>query len=393
MDEQIHGLSMRDCAELMGKQSELRAQLGEREADPEFARHLASRGIDQNTFAHAWNGWWTRMEADPSGQLHAKFAMLQQQITLAAHTADIPDASQTAYDGVTLEKYAEISARAAGGEDMQAVVAEAGFDWAQWTRGSNAWNAAMGADVNHHLTTQYGQLYAKYSAGFAQRMQGQTAAIMAAHHAERAMGLPDEPEEEYTFEHMLRDMESATPNTRWSAAHLVANSWDIGQRGDPRLDQAARKAATLAQECLDGFDDFTVSNAAALAADVKMFVGEGFITGADAEDLQGDIGRALNRGKDRLAVHEAAFAPIRDKAVPERVKMQSAIQDYTSLIEELTEVLEDWEEGEADSDDSGSFGASAGGGAMTQAPKEAGGLIDTLKGIPVIGHLLRLLGL
>ncbi|MCA9561438.1 MAG: hypothetical protein KC583_22985 [Myxococcales bacterium] len=397
-DEAIYGLTLRDCAEIMAKDGELKAQYGEPAHRAHLQQYLAQRGTDENTWAHAWNGWWTRMEADPSGQLHAKFAMMQQELTLQAHHADVPDQSQYEVEGVSLEKYAEIMARAAGGEDMQALVSEAGFEWGQFQRAQAGWNQAMAEDVNHHLTTQYGQLYAKYTPGFAQQMQGQIAGQMAANHAQRAGGVPDEPEEEYTFAHMQRDMEDPNPKTRWMAAHHVSNQWDIGDHDDPTLAQAARRAVELHLECLQRFDEHSSSEAEAAATDLKMFASEGFLPPAQAEDAKGDLERAHARAQEHLTNLHAAFAPIRDKAVPERVHMQSAIQDFTSLVETLGEVIGEWDDDyqPPSSGGGGSAGSGGGGGAgggSSALAENDEGFLAILKRLPIIGPILRALGL
>ncbi|MFK7931822.1 MAG: hypothetical protein AB8H79_26835 [Myxococcota bacterium] len=407
-DEQIHGLTLRQCAEIMAKDGALKAQHGERAAKPLLLEFLAEQGIDESVWANSWNGWWARMESDPSGQLHAKFATIQQELTLQTHMADVPDASQDAKEGVTLDTYAKVMAGAAGGGDMQALVAEAGLEWGQWQRAQTAWNTAMGADVNHHLTTQYGQLYAKHTPGFQQQMQGQVAAAMAAEYAQREAGRPDEPEEEYTFADSIRDMEDAVPGTRWTAGHLAANAWDIGDRSDGAVAAAGRRSIELCFECLGAFDDFSVSDAETAASDLAMFGTEGGLSAEQAEEALGDIQRALNRSRERLATHEAAFEPIRDKAVPERVKMQSLIQDYTSMVETLEEIVEEWDPAEpesaepeappagrsaASSHSAPSSAAQAPAAQPPAAPSSDGGLMDTLKALPIIGDILRALGL
>ena len=401
-DDRIYGLSLRDCAEIMSKDGELKAQYGEPAYTPYLQQYLAQRGIDQNTWAHAWNGWWTRMQSDPSGQLHAKFAMIQQELTMQAHFADVPDASQDAKEGVTLDTYAKVMAGAAGGQDMQQLVAQNGMTWDQWQRAQAAWNAAMAADVNHHITTQYGQLYAKYTPGFQQQMQGQVAGMMAADHAQRAAGIPDEPEKEYTFTDMLREMDDPTPNTRWTAAHHIANQWDIGDHADPQLHAAAQKAYGLALECVERHDDFTVSNAEALAQDLKMFASEGFLAPQQASEAKGALERCYHRAYESLQTHQAAFAPIANQAVPERVKMQTQIQDYTSLVETLQEILQEWDADYQQPEAPMGMGGQQQGGYAQQSPGSAmqpasqpssGGLLAVLKSLPIIGNILRLLGL
>ncbi|MEM9071414.1 MAG: hypothetical protein AAGE52_23105 [Myxococcota bacterium] len=392
---------MRDCAEIMSKDGELKAQHGEPAYKPLFQQYLAQRGIDENTWAHAWNGWWTRMESDPSGQLHAKFAMLQQELTMQAHFADVPDASQDAKEGVTLEMYAKIMAGIAGGKDAQAEIAANGLTWDQWQRAQAAWNQAMAEDVNHHLTTQYGQLYAKFTPGFQQQMQGQVAGIMAAEHARRenASMEDDEPDEDYTFEMAMQELSSPKPAVRWTAAHHVANFWDIGDRAsDPRLDQAAKQAIDVMMECLERHDEFTVSDAESLAGDLFMFAAEGFL-GDRADDVKHMMELCLGRAQDELAKRKAAFAPIANKAVPERVKLQSAIQDYTSLVDELTEKIAEWDDNLGEPQAAVASGGSAPsmGGAPASSgaiqPSGGGGFLDMLKSLPIIGNILRALGL
>jgi len=398
MDEKIHGLSMRDCAEIMSKHGELKAQHGEPAFKPHFDRYLAQRGLDEHRWANAWNGWWTRMESDPSGQQHAKFASMQQQLTMQAHMADVPDASQDAKEGVTLDTYAQIMAKIAGGEDANAQLSAHGLSMDQWQRAQKAWNAAMAADVNHHLTTQYGTLYAKYTPGFQENAEAQMASIMADRYAEQAAGRPDEPEVEYTFADMLREMEDPTPSTRWSAAHHVCNAWDVGDHSDPALHAAAKRAYTLLHECVEQHDQFTVSEAEAAAGDLKMFAAEGFLSPEESSDSEGAIARCLGRGEEHLANLQAAFAPIADKAVPERVTMQSAIQDYTSLTEELSEMLGEWDENYSAPEHGAGPTAipmgNGGPGSVALRPAEdGGGFLDMLKKLPIIGPLLRMLGL
>lgn len=407
MEDAIYGLTLRDCAEIMSKDGELKAQYGERAYKPHLLQYLAQRGTDENTWAHAWNGWWSRMQSDPSGQLHAKFAMMQQELTMKAHMADVPDAGSK--EGVSLDLYAQVMAKVAGGADLQATIAQHGIPWDQWQRAQAAWNKAMAEDVNHHITTQYGMLYAKYTPGFQQQMQGQIAGMMAADHAQRSQGAmqDDEPEKDYTFDDAVAELKSPKPAVRWKAAHHVANFWDIGDKeANPRLVEAARQTIPIFVECVERHDEFTVSDAETSASDLKMYAAGGLL-GAQADDVKSSIAMCLNRAKEKLQTLQAAFAPIQNKAVPERVKMQSQIQDYTSLVETLTDILGEWDEAVAEAasaassssssfGSSESYGSSAGassGSAMTASSGGGGGFLEMLKRLPIIGNILRMLGL
>ncbi len=344
--ERIHGLTLRQCVEIMAKDGALKAQYGERSYKPHLHQFLAARGTNENAFAHAWNGWHSRMESDPSGQLYAKFSTMQRECMQQAMFADVADASQDSKAGVSLEAYAEIMAGISAGKDYTMLLQKHGIQQAQWQQAQNEWTAAMAADVNHHLTTQYGQLYAKYTPGFQQNMEASTAAIMSGRYVERSMGLePDEPEREYTLTDMVSELQSSSAQTRWTAAHHIMNQWDIaGEAGRqmPPLSQAIQRAYQLAHECLEQHDEFTVSDAQGLAEDLQMLAGEGFMSPSMASDSEGAIGRCLNRGRSHLQTLRAGFAPIANKAVPERVRMQSAIQDHESLVESLEEILEEW---------------------------------------------------
>ena len=82
--------------------------------------------------------------------------------------------------------------------------------------------------------------------------------------------------------------------------------------------------------------------------------------------------------------------------------MRSAIQDYTSLVGELETVVDDWDSNfqapEAPSSFSApsSFGAPAASG-FSPTPAaiapSGGGLLGFLKMLPIIGNILRMLGL
>ena len=111
--------------------------------------------------------------------------------------------------------------------------------------------------------------------------------------------------------------------------------------------------------------------------------------------------RCLNRAREGLATAEAAFAPIADKAVPERVRMQTQIQDYRSLVEEMSEWVSEWDDNyNAPSSASETGGveaaasmASNSGSSAIQTSGGGGGFLDILKKIPIIGNIIRLLGL
>lgn len=383
MDEQIFGLSMQDCAEIMAKESTLRAQFGEVEGKAQHLQFLRSKGIDENTWAQAWNGWWTRMQADPSGQLHARFNTLQSQLATAAHFGDVRDMSHDQMEGVTLDTYARIMATISQGNAPGPLLVAEGIDEARWARVQKAWNDAMGADTSLRLTTQYGQLYAKHSPNHQAKMEAQVAAIMSESYAERAGGVSDEPEVEYTREMMIAEMQSSKPRERWSAAHLLCNEWDIAEDRSA-LQGPLLRAMELHAECLERHDEFTASWAETAARDFGMLAGEGALTQAQASDAQDAMARCRNRAAEALVTLQAAFAPIADKAVPERHGLQTQIQEHRSLLEGLDEVLGEWAPASA---------SASGGNEALAAEGASAGLLGFLRGLPFVGLVLRLLGL
>jgi hypothetical protein len=340
----IHGLTIEAMAETMSKHNELRAQHGEPAFKPYFLRYLATKGVDEHAWGQAWNSWHTRMDADKSGQLWARFNAAQTALTMQAHFGDVADMSQEARGGLTLDMYARLSAEAAQpGADFAALLARHGVSEAVWNAGRDAWNLAMSQDTMHRITTQYGQLYARYNPAHVAAMQAQAAQMIA--NRPESSAQEEEPEVEYTVEAALAELKSPVPRTRWRAAHLLAQKIQTELEGD-RARQRQALAACVPQllDCLDRHDKETVSSAEAAARDLVEL-------GQTGDEAKGAVTRCLLRGREHLATVQAAFAPIQNKNVPERIYLQSEIQDYTSLVETLEQLLADWNDAGGDADD------------------------------------------
>ncbi|HEY4103365.1 MAG TPA: hypothetical protein VGM44_05720, partial [Polyangiaceae bacterium] len=71
--------------------------------------------------------------------------------------------------------------------------------------------------------------------------------------------------------------------------------------------------------------------------------------GESTSDVKGAMARCLNRAEDKLNTLRAAFAPIQDSAVPERMVLQTRIQEYSSLASSLRERLSEFREAAAPS--------------------------------------------
>lgn len=361
--EAIHGITKEILAEIMGKYSELKAKFGEAQAEGEFSQYLAGRGLSPYQWANANNAWLERFRADPTGRAEAEFHMMLAAQSQKAHFGDVRDMSQDTEEGITLDQYAQITvAVSRQGADADTIVRQFGLQGIEhWQRANAAWSAKMGADTTHKLTMQFGQLYQKHAGPqFQQEMLAQTADMLA--EKNKPQDVVDEPEEELTPELCLRKMKSNSRNERWKYAYLYANMADLGNV--PDKPQAIANVTPLLLEMLETHDDDTANNAE--GAINKLWDLE-----VRTDEVKSAVVRCLNRAKDKLATLQAAFAPIQNQAVPERVFLQSKIQDFTSLVETMEDFASrDWSpvEAEAAAPEAPSFSVPMGKPATSHIP-------------------------
>ncbi len=372
--ESIHGVSIEVMAETMSKHNELRAQHGEPGFKSHFTGYLYSKGLEEDTWARAWNGWHARMDADKTGGLWATYHRIESTLSTKAHFGDVEDMSQQQRGGLTLDMFARLSvAVAQPGADFTAVLAQHGVGADVWNAGRTAWNDAMAQDTLHKITTQFGQLYAKYNPAHEAAMQAHIGQAMA--NRGTSSGQEDSEEEEYTADKAIAELSAKVPKVRWHAAHLLAQKIQTELADDPPRKRAAMACVPQLIEALERHDKETVSAAEAAARDLVEL--EQF-----TDDARGAIARCHARGKEHLATVQAAFAPIKDKNVPERVYLQSEIQDYTSLVETLGDILGEWDAKAAEhraapaasAASGGRTSGGGGGGEDTGASVDVGGL-------------------
>jgi hypothetical protein len=332
--EDINGVSLETLADVMSKDGELRAKFGEQQGRAELASFLASKGLSQQAFSVAHNAWWERFRSDPSGMLEAQFHQMLSQRTMKAHYADVPDMSGDQIMGVTLDTYAQLCvAMSKPGIDAEAVARAHGLpDAATWTQVNQGWTAKMTVDKTGATATQFGTLYQKHAGpAFAQQQLEQTAAILAQSNQPRQPSAPT-PQKDMSQGALLARLQSGDTTERWEAARWLAHQW---KKGDPAT-HANLQCVPVLLEILERHDEHTVGKAEdaaeKLTRDLEL----------RTDEVRSAITRCLNRAKEKLASLELAFAPIRDKAVPERVTMQSRIQDYQSLVRTLEGKLRDW---------------------------------------------------
>jgi hypothetical protein len=63
------------------------------------------------------------------------------------------------FEGASLEQWAFVMAKVAGGQDITGLLAKAGWDRAKWDRVSAEWNARMSRDTTATIATAYGQAF------------------------------------------------------------------------------------------------------------------------------------------------------------------------------------------------------------------------------------------
>jgi hypothetical protein len=330
----IHGVTINKMAELNAKYSELKTKYGDQQGQTAFERYLQTEGLDLNVYAHAWNGWWARFSADPTGRLQAQYHMIEQQLMLQIHHGDVRDMSLDVQEGATLDQYVKIALEMGRpGADAEQIARANGLDGVdQWQRVNAAWSAAMGADTTGKIATQYGVLYQKYAGpAFQQQMFEQTAAAVASAHRQEVV---DEPEEEITPEMVLDRLRSPRRREKWDAARRLAHLADLAGEDDRAPYMVC---VPVLVEILERHDDDTVSDAEDAARRLLDL-------GQRNEEVRYAMSVCLNRAREHLDTLHAAFAPIQHRNVPERVTLQSRIQDYTSLVETLDGYLAEWEE-------------------------------------------------
>jgi hypothetical protein len=329
----IHGVTLEMLADITSKHGELRAQYGEQQGRAELAQFLSSLGLSEQVWAFAHNAWWERFRADPTGRLEAQFHQMLSQRTLKAHFGDVRDMTQDQIEGVTLDTYAKLCvAMGKPGIDPGQVAREHGLPSVeQWQKVNAGWVAKMSQDTTHALTMQFGTLYQKHAGpSFAEQQMSQTAAILAKSNEPR--DVTKTPQKDLTQGTLLLQLRSDSRNERWQAARWLAHQW---RKGDPSTTVNLECIPVLI-EVLEQHDEHTVSNAEDAARKLTDDLGQ------YTDLVRSAMARCFNRATEKLATLEAAFAPIQNKAVPERITLQSRIQDYTSLAETLEGMLSSW---------------------------------------------------
>jgi hypothetical protein len=346
------GFDLELLGEATARLTTLRTQHGEPRGNAEFASWLASKGLARADYDRAWNLWWERFRADPSGQLEARFHRINSEWAQQLNFADAPDHRQEQREGVTLDTYARIAVALTRlpGAKLEDVLRQHGVrDAAHWQRVNEAWAKAMKEDTSFALVQQYGALYQKYAGPqFAAEQEAVVANAMAEHNRRLAEAPPPRarPAEPETLDQVVARMTAAEDRDRWEAAREYAHACDLWMgpaRQDPKDPRAARCTTAALQrdlapvllEALDRADDRTIGFAVRLADYFREL-------GIADDRAELTLQRTLNRARERLATLEASFAPIADKAVPERMLLRPKIDEYTAAVRDLEALLAAW---------------------------------------------------
>ncbi len=334
MDE-IYGVSLDQLAEFGGKYSEFQAKYSEAEARAQFDQWLRTQGTDSDTYWRAYQGWQERFHADPTGQLFARFTMKTAEVAQKVHMADVRNMSEDTREGVTLERYAELAvAMGKPGVDAEAVARQHGLtDVAHWLRVNAAWSQAMSQDLELKLTNQFGLLYQKYAGpAFAEQQMLATAAVLA--ESNKPQDQISEPAVPDTPDTLLHKLSSTSRAERWRAASRLAHAIDIG----------AAKGGSYRAACIPVLIDMLEHHDEHTASDAEDAGRRLLDLGERTSNVKGAMARCLARAEEKLVSMKAAFAPIQDKAVPERIALNTRIQTYGSLIASLQGYLADFRE-------------------------------------------------
>jgi hypothetical protein len=428
-----NGYSLADCAEIMRNHSAIKLEHGELAFKPHWQQFLRSKGLTEGQWAHVWNEWWQTLEADSA--LAAKYHTYAAQASVRAMTASQPNVSQSALEGVTLEQFAEIGAKTQAGQDTAALVAARGLSMDQWLKGQAAWGQKMGTiSPSDPIMLQYAQLYQKYNATIPTASGG---AVSMEQATEQILDKHAQIQGNRSIEVTVQNAESeffSSPIVRHKArgVRAILNIWDrqfSTRATDPSLRHVTQRAYDI---CIDllrngpgsgpgtgpGYEGISGStdpmdihrwSAAhteeeAYPDSIQTFLSAfkdlgaaQFMTPAQSDQSKAALAAAIQRLTPRKPRVEELFRGTSD--VTKKTSLRTLLDEYTSLLNDLQEAIDDWS---YEGPENAAAPAPAPSMPMASSPMASPSmaitppvspLIALLKGLPIIGQLLRLLGL
>jgi hypothetical protein len=327
-------------------------------------------------------------------------------------------------EGVSLEAYAKISAKLQTGAVVEQLVAAEGLSMDQWQRGQAAWVDRMGkSSPTDPLIVQYGQLYQKWSPNQQASMEAATAAILAEHAEKEGRGggmseALDLANADAFFSH-------GDVRVRARGVREMVRIWELqeDQRVDPRMrrltqaayDEAIRILVDGAGADRPGFEALTQAPStldihawSALAdqeeaqqgtADVvygplKDLAGEGFMTPQQNDAARQAVQQAVSRLARRSERVTQVLAEVTDELM--RTQARSLADDYRETLDDMREALDEWEHvgpQPAAAPAATPQAAPSPPASDLAAPRPEEGILALLRSLPIIGPILRLLGL
>ena len=335
------GFDLDLLAECSARRGDFKTRFGEKRGEIEFEKFLEGRDLSRGRYDRAYAAWWERFQADPTKKLFASYHTKDAAWTNKLMFGDVPDMSQTQKEGVTLDQYVRVNVGLTKpGAKLADVLRAAGIrDANQWNRASKAWGLAMSQDTSFRLTSQYGELWKKHSgAGYESEQEQKLAGLLAEGSKRPPSGDVQETKPDLSPEALAARLESKSREERWSAARWLGLKCDEHMVNKKDKAMLARCAAAIPvlEDILDHHDDDTVSRAEDAARQLADMIG------GRTFETEITMQRCLNRARSRLETLNLTFAPLRDKAVPERLVLRTKIEGYGSLVKSLDRELKAW---------------------------------------------------
>lgn len=420
LDQKRNGYSLADCAEIMTQMSVLKTEHGEPGYRAPFQVFLRGKGLTEDRWAHVYNDWHQVMEADHA--LAAKFHTYMAQVRQRQLLSNQPNISGEAMEGLSLEAYAKISAQSQTGAVIEQLVAAEGLTMDQWQRGQAAWGQRMSSSSpTDPVIIQYGQLYQKWSPNHQASMEAATERILADHAEQQGQG---------GGMSMALDLDNAPQffahddvRVRARGVREMIRIWELNEdERDARMHQLTQQAFDEALRILNqgagadrpGFDALSGSPAdldihawsamvdqehaqhgtSDLVYDpLKDLAGEKFMSAQQNQAAQAALRQAITRLQPRAQKVNELFGQVSDEL--QRTQLRSLIDDYRETLADMQSALDDWDHSGPEGAPASAGPASAGpSGALAQQEQQAeSGLLAVLKSLPIIGNILRALGL
>lgn len=430
LDEKRNGYSLADIAEVMNQMTELKTNHGEPGYLAPFQQFLRSKGLTQVTWVDVYNDWNDEMNANPG--LAAKFHGYMAQVRNREMISKQPNVSGESMEGVSLESYAKISAQIQTGAVVEQLIAAEGISMDQWQRGQAAWGTKMSqCSPTDPIILQFGQLYQKWSPNHQASMEAATERVLS--DAADKEGRGDGMSKELTMDNAAEFFDHADVRVRARGTREMIRVWELNWNDrDARMKKLTQRAFDEAVRILNegpgndrpgitalqGPVDAVEIHAWSAIADqeeaqqgtsdlvygpLKDLANEAFMTPQQNETAQNAVRKAIARLQPREKMVQQAFAGATDEL--KRVQLRSLVDDYRETLSDMAEALEDWdytgpEESQESSASSSSSPSASAPSSQASAPSTAlakpqaeSDFMTMLKSLPIIGQILRALGL